>query len=271
MKRIDAGATRIDLDELIRDQQAADRRPRPTPREVLAGWQNNAGAGIGAAVIVGIGGYVVVLPDWPLWAMAAGGVVFGVLMVAHGGIDEALAVPKLIKLRRYRDDLQRDARAQVTTAERERDLAFREIVELENAVQRLTFERDNALLEVQRVRNQRPAPTARQTYTSAAATQPQEVIDATAIIQHWFSRREWLSRRVATDPAGSRKWSERRHDAAVKLLSGAGLVVTGNAGGKVMAASEAEALGRLNAYCITANLGPPIETVQQRIVVDEEA
>ena len=267
MKRIDA---RVDLDELIRDQQAAERRPRPTPREVLAGWQNNAGAGIGAAVIVGIGGYVVVLPDWPLWAMAAGGVVFGVLMVAHGGIDEALALPKLIKLRRYREQIERDARAQVAQAERERDLAFREIVDLENAVQRLTFERDNALLEVQRVRNQRPAP-ARSTYTSAAATQPQEVIDATAIIQHWFGRREWLSRRIATDPAGSRKWSERRHDAAVKLLSGAGLLVTSNAGGKVMAQSEAEALGRLNAYCITANLGPPIETVQQRIVVDEEA
>ena len=267
MKRIDA---RVDLDEMIRDQQAADRRPRLQPREVLAQWQNNAGAGIGASVIVGIVGYVVVLPDWPLVAMAAGGVVFGVLMLAHGGADEALAVPKLIKLRRYQEQVDQAAAARVATAERERDLAFREIAELEEAVRRLTFERDNALLEVQRVRRERPAP-ARSTYTAAASTQPQEVIDATAIIQHWFSRREWLSRRVATDPAGSRKWSERRHDAAVKLLSGAGLLVTGNAGGKVMASSEAEAIGRLNAYCITANLGPPIETTQPRIVVDEEA
>jgi hypothetical protein len=266
MKRIDA---RVDLDELIRDQQAAERRPRPTPREVLAGWQNNAGAGIGAIVIVGIGGYALAVPDWPLAAATAGGLVFGVLMLAHGAADEALAAPKLVKLRRYREQVERDANQRAAQAERERDLAFREIVELENAVQRLTFERDNALLEVQRARRERPAP-ARQTYTSAAATQPQEVIDATAIIQHWFSRREWLSRRVATDPAGSRKWSERRHDAAVKLLSGAGLLVTNNSGGKVMASSEAEALGRLNAYCITANLGPPIETVQQRIMVDEE-
>lgn len=268
MKRIDTGATRVDLDEYIRDQQAADRRPRPQPREVLAQWQANAGAGIGATVIVGIVGYVVVLPDWPLVAVAAGGVVWGVLMIAHGAADEGLAVPKLIKLRNYKREVERAAAASVATATRERDLAFREIVELEEAVRRLTFERDNALLEVQRVRRERPAP-ARSTYTAAASTQPQEVIDATAIIQHWFARREWLSRRAATAPDGSRKWSERRHDAAVKLLSAAGLLTTSNAGGRIMAQSEAEAMGRLNAYCIQANLGPPIETVQQRTVAEE--
>ena len=256
MKRIDA---RVDLDELIRDQQAADRRPRPTPREVLAGWQNNAGAGIGAAVLVGIVGYVVVLPDWPLVAVGAGGVVWGALMLAHGAADEALAVPKLVKLRRFRDDLVRDTRAQVAQAERERDLAFREIVDLENTVQRLTFERDTANLEIGRLREavrSRKEPA----YVAAVSVTPQKVRDATDILQAKFNNGVYISRRRGNE----RGWSDDRYRDAQALLIESGVLQIDGTQPVFHAKSLDEATQILNSYCIRKGiLAPPVENVRQ--------
>ena len=257
----------INLDDLIASQREAQAQPRMKPREVLAQWLQNFGGGVGVTVVAGAALYMAGAPESWLWTAApcAGLAAFGLLMAWRAGLDEMLDWRKIAQAKKQMDQRVAAAEAQANAERRRLELAYDAIEELEAANLRLTFERDNALLEVQRTRNERPA-AARSTYTPAANAQPQVVMDATAIVRQWFAQRTWLSRRVAVE---TRKWSERRHDDAVKLLTGAGVLVVGNGGGRIVAGSEAEALGRLSNYCVTTNLGPPIEAAQRRITPDE--
>ena len=106
--------------ETLLDRRAEQQaRPRATPREVLAVWMGNAGAGVGAALLVGVGCSVFGVQLWPTAASAAGavgGVVFGAAMVWRALTDEATAQLSNRRVRRLVAQVQAEAEHRAVTA-----------------------------------------------------------------------------------------------------------------------------------------------------------
>lgn len=114
---------------------------------------------------------------------------------------------------------------------------------LERALDRMTAERDQAKLELERFRNM--AKPGRQTYVAKERQQSEEERDARKILDRWYGalleRDRWTPRRDAPTVLGI---SEGRHTRAVGFLERAGIVV----GQRVIPATLDAALQQLSDY-----------------------
>ena len=209
-----------DLDTLLERRAEQQKRPRATPREVLAIWMGNLGAGVGATLLVGVGLSVFNVPLWPTAATiaaAVGGVVFGAAMVWRALIDEATATLNNRRVRKLVEQVQRQADQRVAVKDAQLRAAFAEIVALEGAQRELQYQLDEANRELGQAR-QAALPA---NWTSPRDITPQDEKDARTIITHRAEHGEHLSRRAAMKDL---KWTQQRHKDAMALLDAAGIV-----------------------------------------------
>lgn len=96
------------------------------------------------------------------------------------------------------------------------------IVELQRALDRMTQERDSAILEKKQAIGQLQSATSR-TFVRASNTEVQVVTDAHEMLRHWFGSNEtkWFSRATANEFG----WSDKRHKTAQQLLVDSGVLV----------------------------------------------
>jgi len=129
---------------------------------------------------------------------------------------------------------------------------------LQRALDRMTVERDQAKLELERFRNmQRPG---RQTYVTAERQLSEEERDARRILDRWYGalleRDRWTPRRNAPTVLGI---SEGRHTRAVEYMERAGIVV----GQRVIPATLDQALQQLSDYAAESSKipleAPPVD------------
>ena len=242
--------------ETLLDRRAEQQsRPRATPREVLAVWMGNAGAGLGAAMLVGVGCSVFGVALWPTGASAAGavgGVVFGVAMLWRGIEDEATARLSNRRVRKLVGQITAEAAAQVQRRDRQLSAAFDAIETLEGELDRITRQRDAALSD---------ARTARQgasNYVAPVKVNPQELTDAEAMVRHRFDTGQPLSLGVAKE---QRKWTQPRWQAALDLLVAAGVVYVQGTRQRYVHDTLGEAMGELHTYMMQARaheMPPPM-------------
>ena len=162
--------SRLDPEQLL-ERGLADRleisaRPRPTPRQVFGVWLENIGAGLGVSVFVGVGLYAVQAPESVLWsgALFSGAAVFGGLMFIRGSSDEYATWKNTRQIRQAWKALEKDYKAkhermhaQLNRALDEIDVMEIEMGELRRALDRMTTERDSAILEKKRALEQAQA------------------------------------------------------------------------------------------------------------------
>lgn len=248
--------TRLDPEQLL-ERGLADRleisaRPRPTPRQVFGVWLENIGAGLGVSVFVGAGLFAVQVPETVLWSgsLLTGAVAFGVLMFVRGSSDEYAAWKNTRQIRQAWKALEKDYKAkhermhaQLNRALDEIDAMEAEMGELHRALDRMTTERDNAMLEKKRALEQAQSANNRN-FVRASNTSAQVVADAHEMLRFWFESNgeKWFSRNAANDFG----WSDKRHRAAQKLLVDSGVVVINEKRPRVMEETIDAALRVLN-------------------------
>jgi hypothetical protein len=270
------------LDRELGDRMDLVQRPRATPRQVLGGWLENAGVGIGAAFVTATA-TAILQADQGMIAMAAGvvgAVTFGGMMIWRGSIDERADSRNVRKIQKLVKQLEAQYAAElrkrddgVTLKDRQLQAAFGEIIELETALSGMTKERNDAVRDLVRERQQARAGAGnRDNYVAPVAVTPQELTDATRMIRHRYDSGKHLSRRTATDATGGWRWSERRWQAALDELSKAGVIVA-NQGGAEYPATLDEALGRFAEYLLQAHrLSVPAinKTVGKTVYVESD-
>lgn len=248
--------SRLDPEQLL-ERGLADRleisaRPRPTPRQVFGVWLENIGAGLGVSVFVGVGLFAVQAPESVLWsgAVFSGAAVFGGLMFIRGSSDEYATWKNTRQIRQAWKALEKDYKAkhermhaQLNRALDEIDVMEIEIGELRRALDRMTTERDSAILEKKRALEQAQAANNRN-FVRASNTSAQVVTDAHEMLRYWFQSNgeKWYSRNVAN----SFGWSDKRHRAAQQLLVDSGVVVINEKRPRVMEETIDAALRVLN-------------------------
>lgn len=140
---------------------------------------------------------------------------------------------------------------QEVQAEQQRGAYAAQLQALQRALDRMTLERDQARLELERFRNM--AKPGRQTFVARERAQSQEERDARQILDRWFNAlpgaKRWTPRRDATTVLG---YSEERWRKAVGFLERAGIVV----GQAVVVASLDVALAQLSDYAIASEQAP---------------
>jgi hypothetical protein len=243
------------LETLLDRRAEQQQRPRATPREVLAVWMGNAGAGVGAALLTGVGCSVAGVVLWPTGvqvAGAVGGVVFGAAMVWRALTDEATAQLSNRRVRRLVSQIEAEKAAQVAKLTRQLGAAFDAIETLEGELDRITRQRDAALSD---------ARTARQgasNYVAPVKVNPQELTDAEAMIRHRFDAGQPLSLSVAKE---QRKWTQPRWQAALDLLVAAGVVYVQGTRQRYVHDTLGEAMSELHTYMMQARaheMPPPM-------------
>lgn len=248
--------TRLDPEQLL-ERGLADRleisaRPRPTPRQVFGVWLENIGAGLGVSVFVGVGLFAVQVPETVLWSgsLLTGAAAFGALMFVRGSSDEYAAWKNTRQIRQAWKALEKDYKAkhermhaQLNRALDEIDVMEAEMGELHRALDRMTTERDNAMLEKKRALEQAQSANNRN-FVRASNTSAQVVADAHEMLRFWFDSNgeKWFSRNAANDFG----WSDKRHRAAQKLLVDSGVVVINEKRPRVMEETIDAALRLLN-------------------------
>lgn len=211
-----------DLADILRDTTHAQAKPpRTTAGDVLVLVLKALAAGVGAAMLIGGG----------LWLLGAPTEIVGnsaatTAVIVAGTVLLVQAVPsdKLLTVRRIQK-----VQAVVIDAEFRKRQAYQAIEQLEEridelqrALDRMTQERDNAVLEKKRAVDQLRSATEK-TFVRASNTESQVVGDAHELLRHWFGSNEtkWFSRAVANEFG----WSDKRHKAAQQLLVDSGVVV----------------------------------------------
>lgn len=240
------------LERGLADRLEISARPRPTPRQVFGVWLENIGAGLGVSVFVGVGLYTAQAPESVLWSgsLLTGAAAFGVLMFIRGSSDEYAAWKNTRQIRQAWKALGKNyeakherMHAQLNRALDEIDLMEVEMGELRRALDRMTTERDNAMLEKKRALEQAQSANNRN-FVRASNTSAQVVADAHEMLRFWFDSNgeKWFSRNVSNDFG----WSDKRHRAAQKLLVDSGVVVINEKRPRVMEATIDAALRVLN-------------------------
>jgi hypothetical protein len=198
-------------------------------------------AGLGAAVVSGVALLWLQAPESWLYSVPVfvGLFLFGLLLLVR-----AIPWEKAIPVRRYMQ-FQREAQTAAFQAEeafkrlRQMDINnqmemqrlsaahAQQVLGLQRTIDRVTLERDQARLELQRMRN--VTAGRRDAYVPKERQQGQEERDARTIVEYWFTAglpdpdaRVWLPRR---DAPKIKAMSEGRHTAAVGLLKRAGIAV----------------------------------------------
>lgn len=236
----------------------------------------NAGAGLGAALLVGVGASVFGVPLWPQGAQAAGvaaGVVFGAAMVWRALTDEATAQLSNRKVRRTVEQIQRECDQRVKRLTTQLGAAFDTIEELERTVNQLEHRLNLVTIDLGNARRSaQPANWVRPVEVSA-----QDEQDARTIIHHRHSTGAHLSRRAAVENKG---WTQARHKAALKLLEQAGVVRGDSTQPTYMHVDQhdptvfrmADALAALDAYLVAArSKEPPVMPSPAHYVEDYDA
>ena len=212
----------VDQLETLLDRRAEQQaRPRATPREVLAVWMGNAGAGVGAALLTGVGCSVFGVALWPAGAQVAGavgGVVFGAAMVWRALVDEATATLNNRRVRRAVDNIERSAAEQVRRRDVQLAACYDVIEELERTVSQLEHRLNLAHVDLGNARRSaQPGNWVRPVEASA-----RDEKDARTIIHHRHATGKHLSRAQATANKG---WTQQQHKNAMTLLEAAGVVL----------------------------------------------
>ena len=240
------------LEQALTERSEVVARPQRTPRQVLGMWMENAGAGVGVGAVIGVGLYFAGAPEGVLLSGVAAGsiVVWGALMAWRGSADERAMLLSERKVRKAWKLLERDfdARAQRLQAQLERaldalDEADATEAQLRKALDRMTNERDSAMLEKKRALEQAQSANNRN-FVRASNTSAQVVADAHEMLRFWFESNgeKWFSRNVSNDFG----WSDKRHRAAQKLLVDSGVVVINEKRPRVMEETIDAALRVLN-------------------------
>lgn len=233
------------LETLLQQRSDLAQRPRATPREVLAKWLDNLGVGVGVGVGAAVLLWLVRAPDSALLAGsgAIGLLAFAVMMAWRGSEDERNDRSSTRNVRRQVAAMQQECNAQVRILRQQLDAAFDEIETLEKALDRITSERNNAILEKKRALEQAQTANTR-TFVRASNTEPQVVMDAHEMLRFWFESggTKWYSRNVANQFG----WSDKRHRAAQQLLVDSGVLVINEKRPRVMEESLSAAIHRLN-------------------------
>lgn len=245
----------INIDELIQQRTEAARRPRPTMGEVLAQWVQNAGGGVGVGGVVGVSLWVAGAPEAWFWqgSIAAGIVAFCGLMAWRAGLDEMMDARRVVQAKRQMEQRVAAAEAQTKAARRQLEVAFDEIEALEKSVDRLTYERDQALTEASRQR-EAVANRQRATFTPATNTAPNAINDAYEMVHYRFDHNRYLSRRRAEEERG---WTQERHREAQQLLLDAGIAEINGTQPRMTVATLDEALTTLGSFIVRAGMAPP--------------
>lgn len=214
--------TPADLADILRDTTHAQAKPpRTTAGDVAVQTLKALAAGVGASMLVG----------GALWLLAAPPDIIGnaaatTAVIVSGAVLLVQAVPsdKLLTVRRIQQ-----VQAVVIDAEFRKRKAYEVIEqmeervnELQRALDRMTQERDSAVLEKKRAVDQLRSATEK-TFVRASNTESQVVKDAHEFLRHWFGSNEtkWFSRAIANEFG----WSDKRHKAAQQLLVDSGVVV----------------------------------------------
>ena len=240
------------LEQALTERTEVVARPQRTPRQVLGMWMENAGAGIGVGAVAGVGLYALGAPEsvWIGGAAGTGIVVWGLLMALRGSADERAARSSERQVRRAVKALEQSyqvraerMQAQLNRALDEIDVMEIEMGELRRALDRMTTERDSAILEKKRALEQAQSANNRN-FVRASNTSAQVVTDAHEMLRYWFESNgeKWYSRNVAN----SFGWSDKRHRAAQQLLVDSGAVVINEKRPRVMEATFDAALRVLN-------------------------
>ena len=245
----------INIDELIQQRTEAARRPRPTMGEVLAQWVQNAGGGVGVGVVVGVSLWVAGAPEAWLWqgALSGGLVTFAGLMAWRAGLDEMMDARRVVQAKRQMEQRVAAAEAQTKATRRQLEVAFDEIEVLEKSVDRLTYERDQALTEASRQR-EAAANRQRSTFTPAANVAPNAINDAYTMVNYRFDHNRYLSRRRAEEELS---WTQERHRTAQQLLLDAGVAAINGTQPYIVPATLDAALTQLGSFIVRAGMAPP--------------
>ena len=245
----------INIDELIQQRTEAARRPRPTMGEVLAQWVQNAGGGVGVGVVVGVSLWVASAPESWIWqgSLSAGLLTFAGLMAWRAGLDEMMDARRVVQAKRQMEQRVAAAEGQAKATRRQLEAAFDEIETLEKSVQRLTYERDQALTEASRQR-EATANRQRSTFTPAANVAPNAINDAYTMVNYRFDHNRYLSRRRAEEELS---WTQERHRNAQQLLLDAGIAEISGTQPRMTVATLDEALTTLGSFVVRAGMAPP--------------
>jgi len=218
------------LEQALTERSETIARPQRTPRQVLGMWMENAGAGVGVGGVVGVALYFAGAPEGVLLTGVAAGsiVVWGALMAWRGSADERAMLLSERKVRKawkqleqsYRDREARTA-AQLAKALDELDDADQVEAQLRRALDTMTRERDMAIYNLSREREQANSKGGRSNFVAPVELAPQDIRDATEMIRYRYDTGEHLSRRKAES---LKKWSQTRWDAAKSHLDQARVI-----------------------------------------------
>lgn len=265
-----------EINSLLHDAGREAQRPQPvTPSHVGAQLAQAGVAGLGAALLIGGGLYLL---RAPADVLAQGALLAGVLTLGVALVWRAVPADKMAQFRRIQQ-----AQRLVIEATFRKEEAYRRIVQLEQGHAAAAAEWQRALAELRQenkalrsdlLRYQEGARS--QTFVTRSKVAAETLKDATAILEHWFAtlrtdargntRGEWFSRPKA-QAAG---WTKTRHEAAAQLLLDAG--VTGLNEKlpfvKPEFADAAAALYRLHTYTKQAATEP--EMPRRSVYVESE-
>lgn len=266
------------LDAALGERAEVIARPQRTPRQVLGMWMENAGAGVGVGAVAGVGLYFLGTPE-SVWIGGAAGssiVVWGVLMALRGSADERAARSSERQVRRAVKALEQSyqGRAQRLQAQLNRaldalDEADATEAQLRRALDTMTRERDMAIYNLTRERDQASTKGGRNTFVAPVELAPQDIRDATEMIRYYYDTDEHLSRRKAES---LKKWTQTRWDAAKTHLDRARVISIVN-GVTEYPDTMDEALQTFAAYMLQAHqLSVPTinKTVGKDIYVESE-
>lgn len=210
---------------VINQDIAPVERPALTVESVLAQWMQNAGGGLGAAILAALAAYWLGVParHVGLTALTAGGAAFGLLMAIRAVVDE------MLDWRAWEDAMLDNQAMALELEEAGLIIAARDgqIRDLERECERLRLQVGNA-----RGRNFTPAepdvsdPVGR---------------DARALISVYYAHPDPARRSASRRAMESRGWSQDRYRDAMAVLRTAG-VVTIRGTQPQWPATEAEAL-----------------------------
>lgn len=266
------------LEQALTERSEVVARPQRTPRQVLGMWMENAGAGVGVGAVVGVGLYFAGAPEGVLLSGVAAGsiVVWGALMAWRGSADERAMLLSERKVRKAwklleqscRDQQARTA-AQLTKALDALDDADVMEAQLRRALDTMTRERDMAIYNLSREREQANSKGGRNTFVAPVELAPQDIRDATEMIRYYYDTGEHLSRRKAES---LKKWTQTRWDAAKTHLDRARVISIVNGVTEYPDALD-EALQTFAAYMLQAHqLSVPTinKTVGRDVYVESE-
>lgn len=239
------------LEAVLQDRVDMTHRPQQTPRIVLAKWMDNFAVGVGVGVAAGVGLWLLGTPDSMLYSTAAcaGLLTWGGMMAWRGSIDERSDWRNVRKIRQTVADIRRHHEHASTTLRVQLNAALDEIETLERSLDRMTHERDVAIIDLARERENRQSQAQRTTFVAPVELAPEEIRDASEMIRHRYDRREHLSRRKAEEGKG---WPADRWKAAQDELVAAGLIYVNATQTRWQTETLDDALNRFAAYCLHA-------------------